>query len=212
MSTFDFLSKTISIQDLQSNAPAIVDEIARTNKEKIIIHNNALKAVVISAQMYEDYLKKMSVTPASNASNTITTEGNNSFNYSANNSDSPIAFDRNDIPPFEYEYYKSTNDIARDAFDYIEKYQLLSNDTLYNLTNGLYCHDLLGLSYPLLKRVHNKILLSTEIVIDNQIRYWKQVYTLNNKFFVLYSLLYDKQKHALVDWLENNIPTRQINN
>lgn len=212
MSAFDFLSKTISIQDLQSNAPSIIDEIARTNNEKIIIHNNALKAVVISAEMYEDYLNKMNSSISNpNYNNINSGNGTITSNYNGNSTDSPSAFNRNDIPPFEFDYSKSTNDIARDAFDYIEKYQLLSNDTLYNLSNGLYCHDLIGLSYPLLKRIHNKILLSTEIVIDNQIRYWKQVYTLNNKFYVLYSLLYDKQKSALVSWLENNIPIKQIN-
>lgn len=213
MSQFDFLSKTISIQDLQSNAPTIIDEIARTNKEKIIIHNNALKAVVISAQMYEKFLK-LSNAPTSSSTSTASDSNSNNNNgviYASNNNNSGSNSINFDVPPFEYDYNKSMNDIARDAFDYMEKYQLLNNDTLYNLSNGLYCHDIFGLSYPLLKRIHNKILLSTEIVIDNQVRYWKQVYTYNNKFYVLYSLLYDKQKHFFVDWLEHNINIRQVN-
>jgi len=214
MALFDFMSKTISIQDLQSNAPSIIDEISRTHKEKIIIHNNALKAVIISEQMYEDYLNRLNqdTSPGNNNASTASFSNSSYPNNNSSNSsnDSRSSSSNGDIPPFEYDGTKSMNDIARDAFDYMEKYQLLNNDTLYNLTNALYCHDMFGLGYPLLKRIHNRILLSTEIVIDSQVRYWKQVYTFNNKFYVLYSLLYDKQKNSFADWLTNTVNIKKI--
>ncbi len=195
MAGLDILNKTISVQDLQKKAPSIINEVSSTQEEKIIIHDNKLKAVLISAEMYDDYLKKMSATPG--ASSVTNTQGcQRSFVNQSNLN--------KQAPPFDYDYDASLNDIARNAFDYLEKNQLLTNDQLYNLCNGLYCKDMLGLSYPILKRIHNKILLSTEIVIDSQVRYWKQIYTFNNKFYVLYSLLYDKQKHLFVDWMDKN--------
>lgn len=197
MAGLDILNMTISMQDLQKKAPSIINEVSSTQKEKIIIHDNKLKAVLISAEMYDDYLKRLSGAPAAPASKNITIGTKPSKRSNNRSTDASVA-------PFTYDYNSSLNDIARDAFDYLEKNQLLSNDQLYNLCNGLYCKDMFGMSYPILKRIHNKILLSTEIVIDSQVRYWKQIYTFNNKFYVLYSLLYDKQKSKFVDWMDGS--------
>ena len=195
MAGLDILNMTISMQDLQSKAPSIINEVSSTQKEKIIIHDNKLKAVLISAEMYDDYLKRLSGAQGGPKQTQATNTNTNKKNSNNRGSKPPKA-------SFTYDYNSSLNDIARDAFDYLEKNQLLTNDQLYNLCNGLYCKDMFGMSYPILKRIHNKILLSTEIVIDSQVRYWKQIYTFNNKFYVLYSLLYDKQKGSFVDWMD----------
>lgn len=193
MAAFDLFNQMISIDELQHNAPSVIETVAREQKEKIIIHNNQVQGVLISPDMYDRYVKLLH----SNTNPATSQEGSTPLSIH------PTHNRKSNRPAFTFDENRSLNDIARDAFDYLEKHQLLTSENIYNLCNGLYCHDIFGLSYPILKPVHNKILLSTEIVVDNQVRYWKQLYTFHGKFYVLYSLLYDKQKMAFIDWLNS---------
>lgn len=176
------LSNVVTVDQLKTSTDDIVNEVFQNNTFKFIEN----KAVIISLDEF---------TRLYNEKNTKTNFDNNCTQF----------------PSHETELNLKIGKLVRGFFLYMQEKNELDNSTTDFLEKKENCKQVFGISYGVLKYIPPNSDIS-EYIKDNyqRNRYWNEIFTFNNKHYVVCSQWGESHKPKFLNWIYEHFKIEEI--
>lgn len=177
----NYLKNTISFGELENNLKDVVESVGNGDF-KLIVHNNEVKVMMLSIKEYES-LKQST---GNFYENSVISDGYEEFTENA----------------------IKIGKLVKILFNYVEKNELLTQESINKLCDLDYSKAQFGISYSLLKPFDSNISKESQLKgndNDKYSRYWNKIYEFNGNEYFICSQWYERNKERFINWVRLNL-------